>query len=123
MKQKMIDDINRTIYNFLADDEILKRDETLQEMLFYALGFDKNGGLLSYGKRLRPLFCCLCCGIVADTYAPALMYGAGLEMLHNFTLIHDDIEDNGAVRFNGRSCTVFYKNLSLVFIKTDWYLT
>ena len=100
MKQKMIDDINRTIYNFLADDEILKRDETLQEMLFYALGFDKNGGLLSYGKRLRPLFCCLCCGIVADTYAPALMYGAGLEMLHNFTLIHDDIEDNGAVRHN-----------------------
>ncbi len=100
MKQKIIDDINRTIYNFLSENEILKRDETLQEMLFYALGFDKDGGLLSYGKRLRPLFCCLSCGIVSGTYTPGLMYGAGLEMLHNFTLIHDDIEDNGDVRHN-----------------------
>ncbi len=100
MKQKMIDAINRTIYIFLSENEVLKRDETLQEMLFYALGFNKDGSLLSYGKRLRPLFCCLSCGILSGNYAPALMYGAGLEMLHNFTLIHDDIEDNGFVRHN-----------------------
>ena len=46
----------------------------------------------------RPLFCCLVCGVVQDSYKEALLYGAGLEMLHNFTLIHDDIEDNGTVR-------------------------
>lgn len=100
MKQQIIDDVNHTIYRFLKDHEILKRDETLQDMLFYALGFDKNGGLLSGGKRLRPLFCCLTCGVVSGFYDTALLYGAALEMLHNFTLIHDDIEDNGDVRHN-----------------------
>ena len=100
MQQKIIDDVNYRIYRCLADHEVLKRDETLQEMMFYALGFDKNGGLLSHGKRLRPLFCCLCCGIVSGTYEQALSYGASLEMLHNFTLVHDDIEDNGDVRHN-----------------------
>ncbi len=100
MKQTIIEDINRTIFKFLSENEVLKRDDSLQEMLYYALGFDRNGGLLSYGKRLRPLFCCLSCGVYGGSYKDALMYGAGLEMLHNFTLIHDDIEDNGAVRHN-----------------------
>ncbi len=100
MKQKIISDINDTIFKFLSENEILERDGKLQEMLYYALGFDKTGHLLSYGKRLRPLFCCLCCGVFSGSYKEALMYGAGLEMLHNFTLIHDDIEDNGDVRHN-----------------------
>lgn len=100
MQRKIIDDVNYRIYRCLADHEILKRDSALQEMLFYALGFDKNGGLLSGGKRLRPLFCCLSCGLTSGTYEQALLYGASLEMLHNFTLIHDDIEDNGDVRHN-----------------------
>ena len=68
MQRKIIDDVNYRIYRCLADHEILKRDNSLQEMMFYALGFDKNGGLLSGGKRLRPLFCCLCCGLTSGTY-------------------------------------------------------
>lgn len=100
MKQRIIDDVNRTIRKLLSGNETLKQDEKLQEMLSYALGFAPDGSLLSCGKRLRPLFCCLSCGIVSGHYEPALVYGAGLEMLHNFTLIHDDIEDNGDVRHN-----------------------
>ncbi len=98
MKQRIIDDINRTIWKVLSENEMLKRDEKLQEMLYYSLGFSSDGSLLEGGKRLRPLFCCLCCGIQCGNYEPALMYAAGVEMLHNFTLIHDDIEDNGDVR-------------------------
>ena len=100
MRQKIIDDINHTIYKFLNEQEILKRDESLQEMMFYALGFEPDGNLLSCGKRLRPLFCCLSCGVISGYYEPALPYGAALEMLHNFTLVHDDIEDNGDERHN-----------------------
>ena len=100
MKQKILDDINHTIYKFLLEQEILKRDESLQDMLLYALGFKKDGSLLSGGKRLRPLFCCLSCGVVSGYYEQALPYAAALEMLHNFTLVHDDIEDNGEERHN-----------------------
>ena len=100
MKQKIVEAVNHTIYNYLAGHEILKQEPSLQEMMFYALGFDPDGGLLSGGKRLRPLFCCLTCGMLSGSHERALLYGAGLEMLHNFTLVHDDIEDNGDVRHN-----------------------
>jgi len=50
------------------------------------------------GKRLRPLLCLLAaeaCGGKAETALPAAV---ALELLHNFTLIHDDIEDGDALR-------------------------
>ncbi len=100
MKQEIINEINAKIFGFLSDNEVLTQDGDLQEMLFYALGFNKDGGLLSGGKRLRPLFSCLVCGAVSGDHHQALLYGASLEMLHNFTLVHDDIEDNGGVRHN-----------------------
>jgi len=50
------------------------------------------------GKRLRPLICLLAaeaCGAPAGRALPAAV---ALELLHNFTLIHDDIEDRDEVR-------------------------
>ena len=61
MKQQIIENTNKTIYRYLTDNAVLKSDETLQEMLLYALGFNTDGSLLSGGKRLRPVFCCLTC--------------------------------------------------------------
>lgn len=100
MKKRIIEDINKTIYRYLTDYPILKCDETLQDMMYYALGFNRDGSLLSGGKRLRPMFCCLSCGLLSGNYEPALLYGAALEMLHNYTLVHDDIEDNSDTRHN-----------------------
>ncbi|MBQ6341791.1 MAG: polyprenyl synthetase family protein [Anaerolineaceae bacterium] len=100
MKKHITDDINQTIYQYLLNNAILKQDVSLQEMLFYALGFRADGTLLESGKRLRPLFCCLSCGVVSGSYAAGLLYGAALEMLHNYTLVHDDIEDNSDTRHN-----------------------
>ena len=45
------------------------------------------------GKMLRPLLCLLCCEAVGGDYRRALPAAAALELLHNFTLVHDDIED------------------------------
>lgn len=50
------------------------------------------------GKRLRPFICLLAveaCGGLADQALPAAV---ALELLHNFTLVHDDIEDGDTVR-------------------------
>ena len=100
MNQEIIENTNKTIYRYLTDNAVLKSDETLQEMLLYALGFNTDGSLLSGGKRLRPLFCCLTCGIVSGHYEPAILYGSALELLHNYTLVHDDIEDKSDTRHN-----------------------
>lgn len=50
------------------------------------------------GKRLRPIFCLLACAEVGGDPDRALPAAAGLELLHNFSLVHDDIEDGDEVR-------------------------
>lgn len=50
------------------------------------------------GKRIRPLLCLLACAAAGGDPARALPAAAGLELLHNFSLLHDDIEDNSVTR-------------------------
>jgi len=50
------------------------------------------------GKRVRPMLCLLACAAAGGDPRRALPAAAGLELLHNFSLIHDDIEDNSLTR-------------------------
>lgn len=45
------------------------------------------------GKRIRPVLCLLACEGCGGSWDQALPAAAAVELLHNFTLIHDDIED------------------------------
>jgi len=50
------------------------------------------------GKQLRPLFCLLTCEACGGRQSLALPVAAAIELLHNFSLIHDDIEDADSTR-------------------------
>ncbi len=50
------------------------------------------------GKRVRAAFCLMCCEALAGSSAPALPAAAAIELLHEFSLIHDDIEDGDRAR-------------------------
>ncbi|MFZ2285805.1 MAG: polyprenyl synthetase family protein [Bacteroidales bacterium] len=50
------------------------------------------------GKRLRPVMCLLACNLFKDKIDEAVMPAVGIEVFHNFTLIHDDIIDNADLR-------------------------
>jgi len=50
------------------------------------------------GKRLRPLLCLLCCEACGGDWHQALPAAATVELIHNFSLIHDDIEDGSPER-------------------------
>jgi geranylgeranyl diphosphate synthase type I len=65
-------------------------------MMLYHLGLDaaRSRG----GKRLRPLLCLLVFEALAGAPQRALPAAAAIELLHNFTLIHDDIEDQDPAR-------------------------
>jgi geranylgeranyl diphosphate synthase type I len=52
----------------------------------------------SSGKRFRPLLCLLACEGVGGTVHQALTVAASIEILHNFSLVHDDIVDHDATR-------------------------
>ena len=71
-------------------------------MLRYHLGWvDVEGKPLpngNTGKRLRPLLCLLSCAAAGGEPRTALPMAAAIELLHNFSLLHDDIQDNSPLR-------------------------
>lgn len=71
----------------------------LETILRYHLGLNGNGGEASdQGKRIRPLLVLLAGYAVSGNWQPAIPSAAAVELLHNFSLIHDDIEDKSEIR-------------------------
>lgn len=52
------------------------------------------------GKRLRPLLTLMSCNLFSENIQKALKPAIGLEIFHNFTLLHDDIMDKADLRRN-----------------------
>lgn len=52
------------------------------------------------GKRLRPVIALMSCNLFQDKIDYAIFPVAGIEVFHNFTLVHDDIMDQASVRRN-----------------------
>ncbi|HEY7269690.1 MAG TPA: polyprenyl synthetase family protein [Dehalococcoidia bacterium] len=72
-------------------------DEPLFEMVRYQLGWTDGGGP-SLGKCVRPALCLFACETLGGDRSKALPVAVGIELLHNFSLIHDDIEDGDELR-------------------------
>ncbi len=50
------------------------------------------------GKRLRPVLSFLSCEAIGGTPSDTVPYGVALELIHTFTLIHDDLMDHDEER-------------------------
>jgi geranylgeranyl diphosphate synthase type I len=50
------------------------------------------------GKRLRPVLATIVCEAVGENAEKAIPFGAALEIVHNFTLVHDDVMDEDDTR-------------------------
>lgn len=78
----------------LVDDFILSMLDGRPKGLYLAASHYIGSG----GKRLRPFLLIKSCELLGGNAKQALPVAAALEMVHNFTLMHDDIMDNDAVR-------------------------
>ena len=72
-------------------------------LMHYHLGWvEQDGGTAasasSQGKALRPTLCLFACEAVASGSERALPAAAALELIHNFSLLHDDIQDQDLER-------------------------
>ncbi len=52
----------------------------------------------SGGKRIRPALCLIACEAFGGSTQDALSFALATEILHNFFLVHDDIEDGDTMR-------------------------
>ncbi|MCO5175687.1 MAG: polyprenyl synthetase family protein [Thermomicrobiales bacterium] len=74
---------------------------SVYDIMLYHLGFKDEHfepKRSDVGKRIRPLLCVLACEASDGDRRSALPMAAAIELLHNFTLIHDDIQDQSPLR-------------------------
>ena len=66
--------------------------------------------LLAGGKRIRPVLALKFCEALCGNMEPALDYACGVEMLHTYSLIHDDLPcmDNDDLRRGKPTCHKVY---------------
>ena len=73
--------------------------DEIANMFYYHLGYQKNQiETFGSGKRLRPLLTLICTLGSGGLWENALPAAVAIELTHNFSLIHDDIEDKSDTR-------------------------
>jgi geranylgeranyl diphosphate synthase type I len=84
-----------------AEHRFTEHDLPLYGMVRYHLGWSNRAfeaAQFDAGKRIRPFICMHACAAVAGDPEAAVSVAAAIEILHNFTLVHDDIQDRSATR-------------------------
>lgn len=71
------------------------RAQGTHEMITYHMGWQEPA---AGGKRIRPFLLLLISASVGGCWNRSLPAAAAVEMIHNFSLIHDDIQDNSPTR-------------------------
>ena len=90
---QLVTDTEGEILRLVSDRDVPTAG--LYAMCRYHLGLDGSG---SSGKRLRPLLGLLAYASIAGDHRAALPGAAAVELGHNFSLVHDDIEDGDTER-------------------------
>ena len=84
--EELQDIINRAINNMSYDYEAEKLFEPVKYLM--SMG----------GKRIRPVVTLMACDLFDGKVEQAILPAVGIEVFHNFTLVHDDIMDQSEVR-------------------------
>lgn len=83
-------ELSSLIHKKLRELEFPERPKSLYDPVRYTLSLG--------GKRIRPYFTLIGCGLCGGDPEEALPGGLAIELLHNFTLLHDDIMDAADTR-------------------------
>lgn len=92
-RKEYVTEIDAALSSYLEDERILP---LMRESMRYSL--------MSGGKRIRPTVLLACNELCGGTRGIAMPLAAGLEMIHTYSLVHDDLPaiDNDTIR-RGRS--------------------
>jgi len=85
-----ISELQTLINESIHHEKIGREPYSLYDPINYTL----NAG----GKRIRPALVLMACNLFSDEIEKALKPAIGLEIFHNFTLLHDDIMDHADIR-------------------------
>lgn len=87
-----IKELQSIVENTIGNLQLVKPPQNLYKPIEYTMSLG--------GKRIRPVMCLAACQLYSGDYTNALSAAMGIELFHNFTLLHDDVMDNADVRRN-----------------------
>ncbi len=96
----------RSEISFALRESLAGDGQALNPMLRYSMGWaDADGDPIdaTEGKALRPTLCLLACEATGGSAHRAIPAAVSLELIHNFSLIHDDIQDHDEMRRHRRT--------------------
>ena len=85
-----IEELQQKLQVTFRETSLVREPAGLYEPIAYTLNLG--------GKRIRPLLVLLACDLFGGDVEDALPAAIGIELFHNFTLLHDDIMDNAPIR-------------------------
>ena len=91
----------QAVVNDALRESLASNTLPLYQILRYSMGWsDAHGNprAATEGKALRPTLCLLACEATGGEVSRALPAAVSLELIHNFSLIHDDIQDRDETR-------------------------
>jgi geranylgeranyl diphosphate synthase type II len=74
--------VNRTLENLIID-----RQDVPEKSIYTAMKYSIEAG----GKRLRPVLAIAVCDLLEEDINEVLPYACAIEMIHTYSLIHDDL--------------------------------
>ena len=93
-------------------DRLLPSESTAPTRLHQAMRYSVFGA----GKRLRPVLCLAAAEAIGGDTEPALIPAAAVEILHTYTLIHDDLPamDDDALRRGRATCHIAFDEATAI---------
>lgn len=109
LKQKLLqtaETVNQALEQILPGENV--RPERLHQAMRYSV--------LAGGKRLRPMLCIAACEACGGTAAQAIDAACALELLHTYTLIHDDLPamDDDTLRRGRPTCHIEFDEATAI---------
>lgn len=96
LQAQYLPDVGAWLHDALADSA-----PGINHLLRYHMGWEDAEGSPTPsegGKALRPVLCLTACELAGGDWRRALPAAAALELVHNFSLVHDDIQDGDVLR-------------------------
>ncbi|MBQ2972939.1 MAG: polyprenyl synthetase family protein [Clostridia bacterium] len=79
--------INKAVSEYVSEKSFGGRESSGLELMLKAMAYSLENG----GKRIRPMLTLEFCRVCGGDYMEALPLAVGVEMIHTYSLIHDDL--------------------------------
>lgn len=93
---RYVDEINKEAERYVSQSSFSGRESSGLDVMLEAMEYSLGNG----GKRIRPMLTLEFCRLCGGDYKSALPFALGVEMIHTYSLIHDDLPcmDNDDMR-------------------------